>query len=150
MNVCKAERKISSKGLDLLKVLEGLSLTAYQCIAGVWTIGYGHTKTAKPGMVITEEVADELLREDVRDSEFDVNRLVEVHLTQSQFDALVCFTYNLGAHNLKSSTLLKKLNAGDYYGAANQFPLWVRSRGRVIKGLVRRRESERQLFLSET
>lgn len=136
----------SQKGLDLIKSFEGLRLSAYKCPAGVWTIGYGTTAGVKPGQSITKERAEELLRDDVKRFEDQVLRLVKVPLTQGQFDALVSFTYNLGAANLGNSTLLRLLNAGDYKGAAAQFDRWTKAGGKELPGLVKRRAAERALF----
>lgn len=137
---------ISQQGLDLIKSFEGLCLSAYKCPAGVWTIGYGTTADVKEGQSITKERAEELLREDVKRFEQQVQRLVKVPLTQGQLDALVSFTYNLGAANLANSTLLRLLNAGDYEGAAVQFDRWNKANGMVLPGLVKRRAAERALF----
>ncbi len=139
---------ISEKGLSLIKKFEGLVLKTYKCSAGVDTIGYGHTKTAKPKMVITEAKASELLLEDIRESELAVNRLVKVPLTQNQFDALVCFVFNVGSGNFNSSTLLKQLNQKMYKEAADQLLRWNKAGGKALPGLTRRREAERELFLS--
>lgn len=136
----------SQRGIDLIKRFEGLRLSAYKCPAGVWTIGYGTTAGVKEGQVITKERADELLRDDVKRFEDQVLRLVKVPLTQGQLDALVSFTYNLGAANLGNSTLLRLLNAGDYKGAAAQFDRWNKAGGKVLKGLVTRRAAERAMF----
>lgn len=136
----------SQKGLDLIKSFEGLRLSAYKCPADVWTIGYGTTAGVKPGQTITKERAEELLRDDVKRFEDQVLRLVKVPLTQGQLDALVSFTYNLGAANLGNSTLLRLLNAGDYKGAGAQFERWNKAGGKVLAGLVRRRAAERALF----
>lgn len=121
---------------------------AYTCPAGVLTIGYGHTKNVQPGQVITEEEAEALLRADCADAEAAVARLVKVPLNQSQFDALVSFTFNVGAGNLERSTLLRRLNAGNYERAADEMLRWDRGGGRVLKGLTLRRDAERALFLS--
>lgn len=134
------------QNLEIIKKWEGLYLEAYLCPANVWTIGYGHTKTAVPGMRITESEAEDLLRQDMEWVEEAVNRLVAVPLTQNQYDALCSFTFNVGAGALGKSTLLKKLNAGDYAGAANEFPRWNRGGGRVLRGLVNRRADEQALF----
>lgn len=139
--------KTSSKGINLIKEFEGLELEAYLCPANVWTIGYGHTKTVTKGMVISEEGAEELLKQDLRHYENGINKHVKVELNQNQFDALVSFSYNLGVFALRTSTLLRVLNEGDYEEAANQFGRWVRANGKVLNGLVRRREAERSLFL---
>ncbi len=136
----------SQKGLDLIKSFEGLRLSAYKCPADVWTIGYGTTAGVKPGQTITKERAEELLRDDVKRFEDQVLRLVKVPLTQGQLDALVSFTYNLGAANLGNSTLLRLLNAGDYKGAAAQFDRWTNAGGKELPGLVKRRAAERALF----
>lgn len=145
--------QISDKGIALIKQFEGLRLTAYQDSVGVWTIGYGWTqpvdgKQIRAGMTIKEETAERLLRTGMVGYESDVSKLVKVKLTQGQFDALVSFAYNLGARALSTSTLLKKLNAGDYSGAADEFPRWNKAGGNVLAGLTRRREAERALFLS--
>ncbi|MDU4065939.1 lysozyme [Enterobacter kobei] len=145
--------QISDKGIALIKQFEGCKLTAYQDSVGVWTIGYGWTKPVdgKPiraGMTIKQETAERLLKTGLVSYENDVSRLVKVDLTQGQFDALVSFTYNLGARSLSTSTLLRKLNAGDYAGAADEFLRWNKAGGKVLNGLTRRREAERALFLS--
>lgn len=143
----------SDKGIALIKQFEGCKLTAYQDSVGAWTIGYGWTKPVdgKPiraGMTIKQETAERLLKTGLVSYESDVSRLVKVGLTQGQFDALVSFTYNLGARSLSTSTLLRKLNAGDYAGAADEFLRWNKAGGKVLNGLTRRREAERALFLS--
>ena len=143
----------SDKGIALIKEFEGCKLTAYQDSVGVWTIGYGWTqpvggKPIRAGMTIKQETAERLLKTGLVSYESDVCRLVKVGLTQGQFDALVSFTYNLGARSLSTSTLLRKLNAGDYAGAADEFLRWNKAGGKVLNGLTRRREAERALFLS--
>lgn len=135
---------------EIIKEFEGLELKAYKCPAGVWTIGYGHTKKVSAGDVITEGEADILLALDVQDAESAVNAYVDVDINQNQFDALVSFVYNLGAGNFKSSTLLRKLNQGDYLGAANEFQRWNKAGGKVLRGLVRRRKAEANLFIGVT
>lgn len=147
---------ISKKGLDLIKEFEGLSLKAYLCPAGVWTIGYGHTKGVYPRMVITQELAEKFLIDDVWNFEREVESLVHVLVTQGQFDALVSFAYNVGtdidsdtvAEGLGDSTLLRKLNNGDIRGSSEEFVKWNKSNKRVVPGLTRRRIAERELFLS--
>ncbi|WP_284085355.1 lysozyme [Acinetobacter nosocomialis] len=146
--------KISAIGINLIKSFEGLRLKAYDDGVGVWTIGYGTIKypngvRVKTGDSCTSQQAEDYLRNDLSAFESAVNRLVKAKLTQNQFDALVSFTYNLGETNLSKSTLLKKLNAGDYQGAADQFLVWNKAGGKVMKGLVRRREVERALFLKK-
>ncbi|WP_406808191.1 lysozyme [Enterobacter chuandaensis] len=143
----------SEKGIALIKQFEGCKLTAYQDSVGVWTIGYGWTqpvdgKPIRAGMTIKQETAERLLKTGLVSYESDVSRLVKVSLTQGQFDALISFTYNLGARSLSTSTLLRKLNAGDYAGAADEFLRWNKAGGKVLNGLTRRREAERALFLS--
>lgn len=143
----------SDKGIALIKQFEGCKLTAYQDSVGIWTIGYGWTqpvdgKPIRAGMTIKQETAERLLKTGLVSYESDVSRLVKVGLTQGQFDALVSFTYNLGARSLSASTLLRKLNAGDYTGAADEFLRWNKVGGKVLNGLTRRREAERALFLS--
>ncbi|EPY7114102.1 lysozyme [Klebsiella variicola] len=138
---------ISETGFNLIKHAEGLRLRAYQCSAGTWTIGYGHTSGVQSGDRITSEKADELLLLDIVEAELSVERYVSVPLTQNQFDALVSFTFNLGTGNLRTSTLLKKLNARDYSGSAEEFLRWVNASGKEQSGLVRRRRVEKALFL---
>ena len=138
--------RTSENGLALIRQAEGLRLRAYKCPAGVWTIGFGTTAGVKEGQVITKERAEELLRDDVKRFEDQVLRLVKVPLTQGQLDALVSFTYNLGAANLGNSTLLRLLNAGDYRGAAAQFDRWTKAGDKELPGLVKRRAAERALF----
>ena len=143
----------SDKGIALIKEFESCKLTAYQDSVGVWTIGYGWTqpvdgKPIRAGMTIKQETAERLLKTGLVSYESDVSRLVKVALTQGQFDALVSFTYNLGARSLSTSTLLRKLNASDYSGAADEFLRWNKAGGKVLNGLTRRREAERALFMS--
>lgn len=146
---------ISKHGLQLIKDFEGLKLQSYKCPAGIWTIGYGHTKDVRPGDKIDELEAAKFLQDDVWYFERGVENLVKVPITQGQFDALVSFSFNLGldldddnlAEGLGDSTLLRLLNRGDYTGAADQFLVWNKAGGRVVSGLTRRREAERALFL---
>jgi len=141
---------IGKQGLDLIKQFEGLKLKAYKCPAGVWTIGYGHTKTVKPNLVITEAEATKLLLKDLAWVEAAVDQHVTSPINQQQYDALCSFTYNVGATALKRSTLVRLLNAGDYEGAAAQFKRWNKAGGKTLRGLTRRREAERALFVSKT
>tara|TARA_R100000152_G_C6782201_1_gene218965 strand:+ start:11652 stop:12131 length:480 start_codon:yes stop_codon:yes gene_type:complete len=138
--------KISGEGLALIKKFEGCELESYRCSANVVTIGYGHTRTAKEGMTITREEADMLLEEDIRSFETSVLSLVEVDLKQCEFDALIAWTFNLGAGNLKSSTLLKRINAKDWNDVPHQIKRWNKANGTVLQGLIRRREAEALLF----
>ena len=146
--------KINSSGLTIIKHFEGRELQAYQDSVGVWTIGYGHTAAAGPptvyaGQTISEAEAEEILKRDLGLFERGVNDLVKVSTNSDQFSALVSFSFNVGLGALETSTLLRKLNARDYQGAANEFPRWVKAGGQTLPGLVRRRDAERALFLSQ-
>lgn len=138
------------KDVSLIKEFEGLKLKAYQDVVGVWTIGYGHTHTAKPGMVITAGEAERLLRVDLDWVEAAINKNVTVKLTQNQYDALASFIYNVGATNFRRSTLLDKLNDGDYAGASAEFRKWNKAGGKVVRGLTRRRKAEEAWFNGRT
>jgi lysozyme len=139
--------RTSKRGVSLIKAVEGLRLKSYQDSVGVWTIGYGATRGITAGMAITNEQAERMLMNDIGRFEPEVERLVKVPLNQGQWDGLMSFTYNLGAANLGSSTLLKLLNASDYAGAAEQFLRWNKAGGKVLAGLTKRRASERAMFL---
>jgi lysozyme len=141
------------KNYDLIKRWEGLELEAYKDGGGVWTIGYGHTGAAgdpKPslGMKITLEQAKAILDKDLVQFEKAVNDSVKVPLTQNQYDALVSLAYNIGPSGFKGSTVLRRLNDGNYDGAAEAITWWNKDNGKVIKGLVNRRAAERELFLT--
>jgi lysozyme len=161
--------KTGKAGKDIIKFCESLhdgdltqiGLQPKMCPAGIWTEGWGHAMTqfGKPlkgienkelayklSKIKTEADAEEVLESDLIDVECAVTRLVKVPLTQNQFDALVSFTFNLGQGNFHTSTLLKKLNAGDYKGAADQFKYWNKSGGKVLPGLTTRRKMETDLF----
>lgn len=138
--------KTGPQGLHLIKQFEGLRLESYQDSVGIWTIGYGHTKGVKEGDVITPNSAEDFLRDDLVEAEQAVLDLVEVPLTQEQFDALVSFTFNLGYGNLGHSTLLKMLNASDYEGASEQLLRWDKAGGKTLVGLTKRRQAEQRLF----
>lgn len=141
--------KTSQAGIDLIKQFEGLELEAYPdpgTGGEPWTIGYGHTGGVKPGDTVTEDEAEELLRQDLEKFEDCVNAYVFAPITQNQFDALVSFAFNVGCGALKSSTLLRLLNNGDTEAAAAQFGRWNKAAGRVLAGLTRRRGAERDLF----
>ena len=140
---------ISEEGIALIKKYEGCELEAYLCPAGRWTIGFGRIKDVAEGDTCTQEQAESWLVEELFEYEDYVKNLVKVNLDQSQFDALVCWTYNLGPTNLKESTMLKLLNAGDYHTVPNQMRRWNKSNGEVLEGLVRRREAEGLLFESK-
>ena len=151
-----ASRKLSPSGAALIKAFEscqkrdGGLFKAYVCPAGVLTIGWGHTNTLGRAFDKTarwtQQDCDDVFAEDMAVFEQLVTAMVKVPLKQHQFDALVSFAYNVGGGNLRSSTLLRKLNAGDYDGAALEFHKWNRSNGKVLPGLVRRRAAEALLF----
>jgi lysozyme len=136
----------SQEGLDLIKKFEGCELTAYQDSVDVWTIGFGHTKGVEEGDEITQDEAEEMLASELDEYEGYINDMVECDLEQCQFDALVAWVYNLGPTNLKSSTMLKRLNSNDLEDVPNQIKRWDKAGGKVLAGLVRRREAESLLF----
>lgn len=140
----------SGNGLALTEQFEGCDLTAYQDSGGVWTNGYGNTHGVVPASTITRQQAIADLHANIQNSVNDVNELVTVQLTQGEFDALVDFDFNLGRGNLATSTLLKLLNAGDFAGAAGQFDRWDRCDGKVLAGLLRRRQAETTEFAGTT
>lgn len=144
----RAPITVSPRALELIKKFEGFKATPYICPGGKLTIGYG--KVIKEGEYtsITKDQAESLLRSTVSSFEKSLQKYVKVPLTQNQYDALVSFIYNVGAGNFSKSTLLKLLNSGDYAGAADEFLKWVKSDGKVLRGLQRRREEEKALFLS--
>lgn len=133
-------------GINIVKFYEGLRLQAYLCPAGVPTIGYGHTQNVKLGMTCNQKQAEEWLESDFFLAKRDVKAVVKVPLKENQLDALASFVFNLGARKFSQSTLLKKLNAGDYGGAAREFDKWVYSGGKKLNGLIARRAAERKLF----
>ena len=137
---------ISEDGLKLIKFFEGCKLDAYYCPSNVLTIGYGHTKSVKEGDKINQDEAEHLLQEEMPEYEGYINDMVTVPLKQCQFDALVCWVYNLGPTNLGESTLLKLLNAGDYHTTPTQIKRWNKAGGKTLQGLIRRREAEALLF----
>ena len=144
-------RHITQAGIDLIKQFEGFSSTVYICPAGYPTIGYGHV--VKPqerqqfASGITPEQAETLLRQDVQTAERAVLRLITVPLTDGQFDALVSFTFNLGAGALQRSTLRRRVNRGDHAAVPAEFRKWVWAGGMKLRGLIRRREAERMHYL---
>ena len=140
---------ISQKGIDLIKRFEGCRLTVYKCPANNWTIGYGHTGAdVKQGLIITQEQAEKLLKSDLTVHCNNVSKLVKVPLNQNQFDALVSFEYNVGYGNFSRSTLLALLNQKKYKETSEEFKKWKCAGGKVLTGLVKRREAEKELFLS--
>ena len=146
--------RISEKGLAMIEKFEGCLLKASNKLDGVWTIGYGQTgryygKRVRRGMTTTKAEAHAWLRDhSIKTYEDAVTQAVKVPLNQNQFDALVSFTYNVGVGALKQSTTLRRLNAGDYTGAADALTMWTKCNGKVLAGLVRRRKEERALFLT--
>jgi lysozyme len=153
--------KISEEGIEFIKEFEGFETLPYPDAAGFMTVGYGHLiKKGEKFSSVTPDEAEILLGHDLINFEKIVNTNVKVDLNQNQFDALVSFVFNVGEgkegvkdgfvtlRSGKPSTMLRKLNAGDYEGAANEFPKWNRAGGVVLKGLIRRREAEKELFLS--
>lgn len=144
-------KTLSEEGLSFIALHEGFVPNIYKDAAGLPTIGFGHLLREgehdrfKHG--ITREEGKTILKQDVAEAERFVNSFVKVPLNQKQFDALVSFVFNIGAGNFRNSTLLRKLNEGDYDGASTEFLRWVRAGGRVLLGLQRRRAAERKMFL---
>lgn len=142
---------MNSKGIELIKKYESCRLEAYKCPAGVWTIGYGHTDGVKEGMKITQKEADAMLLDDIRLYEKQTKALLKVKVNENQFAALTSFCFNLGAGNLKNSTLLKKVNANPNDPTiAGEFAKWVFSKGVILNGLVKRRSEEADLYFNAT
>jgi lysozyme len=143
--------QVSANGIALTKSFESCRLAAYPDPGSggqPWTCGWGSTgPDVHQGTVWTQAQADARLAEDLACAAQAVNGLARVVLTQNQFDALCDFTYNVGAGNFRSSTLLRLLNAGDIQGAADQFGKWIVAGSQIMPGLVRRRAAERALFL---
>ncbi len=133
--------------LALTEQFEGCRLTAYQDVAGVWTIGYGHTgPEVSTGLTITKDQAAQLLQNDVASAAACVNQAVALALNQDEFDALVDFVFNIGRGAFQGSTMLRDLNSGDFADAAEQFDKWDHAGGKVVAGLLRRRQAEQALF----
>lgn len=142
---------LSDKGLAVLQHFEGCELTAYRCSAKVWTIGYGHTKSAKRGMKIAQADAVELLKSDLDNFESAVMRSINgAPTTQNQFDAMVCLAFNIGASAFHRSTVCRRhRNQEGEASTAAAFHMWKKAGGRVLAGLVRRRKSEAHLYLHD-
>lgn len=139
-------RQINADGLALIKRFEGLRLKAYKCPAGVWTVGYGSTGPhVKPDTVITADEAERLLLDDLVRFEQGVALQCQI-ATDNQFAALVAFAFNVGLEALRTSTLRRMHNEGNYAGAAGQFGRWNRGGGRVLPGLIKRRAAEAALY----
>jgi len=143
---------ISDKGYELIREFEGLRLSAYPdpgTGAEPWTIGYGHTKGVRKGDTCTVEQAEAWLVEDAEEAWTGILKVVKTPLSVNQLDALTSFVFNLEIGNFKSSTLLRKINVGDFAGAAEEFLRWNKAAGKVLPGLTRRRQKERALFLTQ-
>ncbi len=139
--------KISLIGIELIKLFEGYNPKVYLDVAGIRTIGWGHVVRASEGFsIITQSDAESLLRHDLEDAESAVEEECDT-LTQQQADALISFTFNLGRMKLRSSTLLRLHNLGKFQEAANEFPKWCHADGKVIAGLLARRNIERKVYL---
>ncbi len=153
--------RCTTEGIELIKGSEGCDLIAYRGQDGIWTIGFGHTHGVHQDATCTEDQAYEWLNEDIEITEDILGRCLEVHVNDNQWSALTSFCFNVGFgcighkdgfHTLKNgdpSTMLKLLNAGDYSGAANEFPKWDHINGVISQGLLNRRLRERALFLKE-
>lgn len=142
--------KTSQRGIDLIKEFEGYSERVYMCAGGKYTIGYGHTRGVEPGDTCTREQAEEYLRMDVVEAEETIEALVKVPLTQNQFDALVSLVYNIGSGNFYDSTIRRVINnnVSDINEYRKAWLMWVKSKGKILKGLERRRIAEYNLFCS--
>lgn len=152
LNKNTPKHSLSNNGMKLLEQFEGLRLESYLDSAGIYTIGYGTIKypdgsKVKKGDKITKAQAKEYKLHDLKEFESTVNTSVTVPLSQNQYDALVSLSYNIGSNAFKNSTLLRKLNASDYKGAAEQLLVWNKVNSKRVQGLVNRREAERNLFL---
>ena len=152
LGIAVDEMLLSNLGIDLICDFEGKRLVAYDDGVGIWTIGFGTTVypngiRVKKGDTCTEAQAKAYMQNDLKKFEYAVNDAVNIPLNQNQYDALVSLTYNIGAAAFSKSTLVKKLNAGDIRGAADQFDVWINAGGKRMQGLVNRRSKEKLLFL---
>ena len=140
------------KARELIKEFEGFRETAYKCPAGIWTIGYGWTHGVKGGDTITQEKASELVEQEVMKIAEQIKTVLSeevfAKLTENQVCALIDFVYNLGLGNFKESTLYKMIKGGQIMEAGNQFERLVKAGGKVLPGLVKRREAEKELWYS--
>jgi lysozyme len=145
---------INAGGLSIILVAEGFVAEPYRCPAGIASIGYGSTillngrRVTMASKAVTKDEGEALLRRHLDRVETDISKLIRIPLNENEFSALCSWTYNLGSGRLQSSTLRAKLNRGERLGAANEFPKWRWANGRILRGLVIRREAERQLFLT--
>lgn len=142
-------RRINEAGLDLVKQFEGFEPVAYLCPAQVWTIGYGHTGNVRSGDVVSEQEAETLLEFDTQAAANTVSNAVKVDLTENQFSALVSLVFNIGAGAFRDSTLLRVLNEGRYPEVPAQFRRWCKAKGKILPGLLNRRNAEVELWLKE-
>ena len=143
-------REINEEGLGIIKTYEGLELERYKCPGGVWTIGYGNTSNAMKFRKITKEQAEDFLQEDLHEVYRYLSLITRnIPLNGNQWSALVSFVFNIGIGAFINSTMLRKLKALDYEGASREFGKWVYSKGKKLDGLIKRRETERSLFLKE-
>ncbi len=145
--------KINQAGLDLIKKYEGFRSRAYRDVVGVWTIGYGHTSMAglprvTPGLKISRQQGESILARDVEKFSRQIRPLIHVKLNDNQFSALVSFAYNVGVGGFKRSSVLQRVNTGRFDAVPNRLSLWVKAGGKTLKGLVRRRAAEGELFLA--
>ena len=138
--------KLSIRGLAFIRQWEGCKLEAYQDGGGVWTIGVGRTKGVKPGDTCSQAEADEWLLEDAEDHNIDPY-LGDVPTRQNEYDAMTSLAFNIGLERFRNSTVLKRHKLGNRVGAGNAFLLWKFDNGKMIPGLLRRREAERRLYL---
>jgi len=152
--ICCKLMNINAGGLSIITASEGFIPTPYRCPAGVPSIGFGSTillngrRVTMASKAVTKDEGKALLRRHLDRVETDISQLIRISLNENEFSALCSWTYNLGSGRLQSSTLRAKLNRGERLGAANEFPKWRRANGRILRGLVIRREAERQLFLT--
>jgi len=148
---------MQKNALDIIKFFEGFEKKAYKDAAGLWTIGWGTLLENNPvlfarfvtnGETISEQEAESILLSHIKKDTATIKQLVKINLRENELEALKSFVYNVGSGNFKKSTLLKKLNGGDKYGAADEFSKWIFAGGQKLNGLIKRREEERKLFLS--
>lgn len=141
---------MTKNGIELIKQYEGCRLEAYRCPAGVWTIGYGHTKGVREGQKVSREEAERMLREDLVYYENMVGMLVALPLVADQVSALVSLAYNIGVEALRKSTVLKLINAGAKEAEVRKaWAMWNKAGGKVLPGLAKRREAELALFFND-
>lgn len=136
----------SDLGVDVVKEYEGKKNSAYLDPVRIPTICYGSTSGVKLGQHRTDAQCDQMLRRDLGYAGLGISKHVRTRITQGQYDALVSFVYNVGETQFRKSTMLRKINAGDCYGAGREFPRWVKAQGTTLPGLVTRRATERELF----